>query len=634
MSKDYSTLEKTAALLDGYQSIPEAFFAIADSLSDRSVYKQMQAGRVNDAKDSTTRTYAEVADRVSKIAATLISLGVKPGDRVAIISNSRPEWIEADLAINSVGGVSVSVYQSLPADYIGYILFDSGAEVVFAENQGQVEKLVGLLGSKTHIPATEERPEQDVNVSIRNIITFEHVRVDGDRTDMLLGLKEIITGEQVPRPEGYRSVRRSSLASLVYTSGTTGAPKGVMQTHGNHLANCRQALMAELLQVNTHLMLFLPLAHSFAKLMGLLGALTPAVLCFVAIEDKERGVLSPAGVTKDIRDSDATVIPIVPRLLEKMEEGIRAKAAAGGVAGLVIRTTVNAAASMYQCKQQGKAPNSMTRMLYEGTASIRAKIKKQLFGEQFHYAVSGGAKLNRSVAEFFDSLGIEILEGYGLTETSVATNINRLGRKKIGTVGPVLASDIECRLAADGEILFRGPNVALGYYGRTAATASAWDEQGWFKTGDLGEIDGDGFLSIVGRKKEIIVTSQGKNIAPELVEAVLKASPLVTQVVLLGDNRPHCAAIITLAADNVKAVAGKAGIKLRDGWHSSEAVYDMVKKDLDRVGHALASYERPREYLIVDEEFTVDNGLLTPTFKVKRALVAKKYETEIDRLYA
>jgi long-chain acyl-CoA synthetase len=635
MSKDYSTLQKTAALLDSYQSIPEAFFAIASSLPDLAVYQQMQGAQSDGSNPNSTRTYAEVALRVSKLSAALAELGVKSGDRVAIIANSRPEWIEADLAINALGAVSVSVYQSLPEDYIGYILFDSGAEVVIAENQAQVEKLFGLLSEDTLIAATEERSEQKARVRIRHIITIEDVSLpDSEHKEALLNLKDIYSGEPVAQPEGYRSLRRSSLASLVYTSGTTGAPKGVMQTHGNHLANCRQALCADLLKIDTRLMLFLPLAHSFAKLMGLLGALTPAMLCFVAIEDKVRGALNPTTVTRDIRDSNASVIPIVPRLLEKMEEGIKAKAAAGGIPGLVIKTTINTAAKMYKCKQEGKAPGVITTMLFEGTAGIRQKIKKQLFGEKIQYAVSGGAKLNRAVAEFFDSLGIEILEGYGLTETSVATNINRLGKKKIGTVGPVLTSDIECRLGVDGEIFFRGPNVALGYYGRTAATASAWDEQGWFKTGDLGEIDSEGYLSIVGRKKEIIVTSQGKNIAPEMVEAVLKASPYVTQVVLLGDNRSHCGALVTLAEDAVRAWATKAGVRLDAAWHTSKPVYDLVKSDLERVGHSLASFERPRECLIVPEEFTVDNGLLTPTFKVKRNLVLKKYEAEIEALYA
>jgi long-chain acyl-CoA synthetase len=621
--------------LDSAKSIAHAFFQFAEKNPERLVYSQAiidESDSPERPREKVSRNYAEVSQRVRKLTQYLQQTGVERGEKVAIFSSSRPEWLEADLAILALGGVTISVYQSLPAEDAGYILFDSGAEVVFAENQEQVEKLLELSKGPIHIPGTEERPESEQQLTIRAIISFD----PADSHDLVSQFEEIVSGDDAPESiEGMDEIQRGDLAALVYTSGTTGPPKGVMQTHENHLANVRQVWQAKLIEGHSSIMLFLPLAHSFARLMGYLGLLTPASLCFAGIADRRSSKMNPSSVTKDIAEAGATVVPVVPRLLEKMQAGIQHKATAGGVAGFLVSNVLGSAREVYEAKENGKAPGFKAKLVYSLTTPIRESIQKKLFGEAFEFAVSGGAKLNPQVARFFDSIGIEIVEGYGLTETCVATNVNLPGRKKIGTVGKVLADDIQLRLCEDGEILYKGPNVTSGYYGRETATRSSWDDEGWFHTGDLGAVDDDGYLSIVGRKKEIIVTSYGKNIAPEDIEAQIKTPAQFSQALLVGDGRPYCVALVTVDDAAVQAWAAKAGVTVVSGqYDENEDLKKFLWSEIEKVNAELASYETVKKFAIIPEDFTVDNGFLTPTFKVKRNFVQKQYAELIDRLYA
>lgn len=617
--------------LDQYQNIPQAFFAMVRDFPKRDLYSQSVL--LDDSSSGGRRwqtcTYEESSRRVCAIAGYLRSLGIQKGDRIAILSQSRPEWMEADLAILALGAVSISVYQSLPAEDVGYILYDSEARVVFAENQEQVDKLRELLEKPCAVPGHEDRAPTSVQITIEKVISFERVETD----DRVLLLEDLLGADLGFLPEHCEQLTRDDYASFVYTSGTTGPPKGVMQTHGNHLANCRQAWNADILVEQSRIMLFLPLAHSFAKLMGYLGYLTEAELRFAAVASTTNSKLDAQSLTKDLAEAHATVIPIVPRLLEKMRSAIEAKGKAGGLQGFILKWTLWAAKEMYVHVDSEKAPGLLLQMVFSGTAGIRQKLKIKLFGSDFVYSVSGGAKLNPDVARFFDALGIEILEGYGLTETCVATNINRLGSKKIGSVGPVLDEDIELRLGDDGEILFRGPNVSKGYFRRPTATAQSWDSEGWFHTGDLGAVDPEGYLSIVGRKKEILVTSYGKNVAPEDIEGQLKSIDLVSQAVLVGDGRAYCTALLTLDEVAVASWAKKNGYTLNVDIHADSRVFQHVWKAVEAVNEDLANYESVRKFTIVPEDFTVENGLLTPTFKVKRKPVFERYAALVEQMY-
>ena len=616
---------------DSFPSIAHGFYAAVQSMPEKAVYRQAQIDPASDSPDTPrtweSRTFREVADRIKKIAHYLRSIGVNRGDKVAIVSSSRPEWMEADIAAHTLGAIVVSVYQSLPAEDIGYILFDSGSDVIFAENQEQVDKLVELLSGPIDIPGTEERDASKAQIGIKKVIAFESV----SEHSLVESFETILAGPEPADLDTYQQITRDDLAALVYTSGTTGPPKGVMQTHGNHLANVRQAYQCKLVDDGDLLMVFLPLAHAFARLMGYLGFLGPCELAFPGIADRKTSKINPDSTTKDIREAGATIIPVVPRLLEKMQAGVAAKARAGGIGGTLIGSALWSAEKVY-AKQAGP----VEQIVYALTGVFRKAIKKKLFGTELAYLISGGAKLNPQVARFFDMLGILILEGYGLTETCVATNINRVENYKIGSVGPVLTDDIELMITDDGEICYRGPNITKGYYNRDTATKSSWDEQGWFHTGDLGELDEEGFLSIVGRKKDILVTSYGKNIAPEDIEAQMKSSRYISQIVMLGDGRPYCTALLSLDLPAVSSWAKKQGITELDNESLSknEKVKDLLWKEIEKVNAELANYETVKKIEIVPEDFTVENGMLTPTFKVKRPVVKKVYTELIEGMYS
>lgn len=623
------------------ESLAEAFFRMAATSPETLVFEQAQLGHIPDTtvrSDPNPRlwtglSYRECALQVSKIATYLQSLGIKKEDKVAILSNTRPEWMMADLGILSAGAVSVSIYQSLLVHDVGYILYDSGAQIVFAENQEQVGKLLPLLSEPCSIPATEDRAALQARLQLKRIISFERVSPH----PLVISYAELLA-ETKPSSAGGAAggsvpLKRHDMASLVYTSGTTGPPKGVIQTHGNHLANLRQVFQAGVVKEEQSLSLVLPLAHSFARLMGYIGFLTPVRIKFPAIVDRKSSRVERDSVTRDIREGGANVVPMVPRMLEKMKDAISMRAHSPTLMGKLLALTLWSARLVYQARHNKTPPPINARFGFALTSFLRRNIKGRLFGVNFQYAISGGAKLDLSVAQFFDSLGVPILEGYGLTETCVATNANPLHRVKLGTVGPVLTPDIEMKLAADGEIWFRGPNICCGYYQRPTATKAAWDEEGWFHTGDLGSLDSDGYLTIVGRKKELIKTSGGKYIVPNNLEEKIRSSPYVSQVVVIGEGRPYCVALITLNMDQVKVWGKNSQTAFPTTNLLKGPLYGEVWKDIEKVNSALASFETIKKVALLAEEFTVENSLLTPTLKVKRQAVEAKYRDLIESLY-
>ena len=576
-----------------------------------------------------TQTVNSMACRVSVIARYLQELGVKKGERVAIISNTRPEWLEADLAIQSCGATSVGIYHSLPSSELGYILFDSGASVVFVENLEQLNKLRHLNSHLFEIPETEGRAKQSITLKFRATITFENCDDPTIPPDAAAGvpffdMEQIIhdaKNKELLKPAEI-NLTRSDIAAIVYTSGTTGPPKGVIQSHHNHLSNVRQVLEAGLIWQNEQIFLFLPLAHSFARLMAYLAVLNRNGAVFCAVEDSSHSKFEPEDVIRDIRRSDAEVFPVVPRFLEKIQEALEKRALGDSLRSRLLAKTLTAAAEHY-AYERGEGHNSFrSQMVYEATRPIRKQIMSGIFGKKFRACVSGGAKLPTTVNRFYDSLGIEVLEGYGLTETCVATNCNPYGAKKIGTVGPALTKDIEIKISEEGEICFRGPNISLGYLNRPKATAESWDGEGFFHTGDLGSIDDEGFLSITGRKKELIVTSGGKKIAPYLIEEQIAADPHISHAVLIGDGRPFCVAVITL---NPNATSTAEPTK--------DDVELAIREHISEMNAGLSSFETVKGFVVLDEDFSIENALLTPTLKVKRKAVELRYADQIEKLY-
>lgn len=623
--------------LNQCSSLPEAFFRISKSYPEREVYRQSAIDPIEDCEEVprswSGRCYLEVRSRVIALGSYLLGVGMSQGDRVAILSYTRPEWMEADIAVLSAGGVSVSIYQSLTALDIGYILFDSEASIVFAENQEQVDKLLSLHKRSFVIPATEERPSGEVTIHIKQIITFERTTAHplvvfiGDLLAAARDAEDLLQ-------ERIKRIQRSDLAALVYTSGTTGAPKGVMQTHENHLANVRQVFEASLVHDDNSIFLLLPLAHSFAKLMGYIGFITPVVLLFPGVADRQSSKANPNSVTKDLREAGAQIVPVVPRLLEKMQAVINGKAKGSSIASTILRLALQSGSVISSSKAAGKPPPVLTLFLYALTGFVRRKIRRRLFGEHFLFGISGGAKLPIETGRFFQSIGADIYEGYGLTETCVATNVCRPGKQRLGTVGPVLTADIQLKLESDGEICFRGPNVTSGYWKRPTATAQSWDSEGWFHTGDLGSVDAEGNLSINGRKKELIVTSGGKKIPPDPIEQKLKSTGLISQAVLVGEGRNYVVALVTLDEIAVEAWAKRKAVELHKPYSAQKQVVDLVNREVEKMNISLASFETVKRVRILDEEMTVENGLLTPTFKVKRKEVEKRFGTLIDSMYS
>jgi long-chain acyl-CoA synthetase len=619
-------------ILDNSNSIAEEFFRISGEHPD-TIFAKVRT-LLSDSEELHYWKEIHCHEASGKVASTALylkSLGLGKGDRVGIISNSRVEWLIADLAILAIGGVSVSIYQSLLPKEIAFILHDSEAKTIFAENQEQLGKLEEISKNSWDMPKTELSDETNVKVQINSVITFESCEKSTLETVHISSIFENrYSKEEIQSFSCESTVRRDDLASLVYTSGTTGAPKGVMQTHGNHLSNVRQVLDSGLMIPGACIFLFLPLAHSFARLMGYLASLTNLSVSFPETADKKTSRLNPSIILRDMAESGSDIFPIVPRFLEKIKDQLQLQSQKKGLRGYLLRHTIKNAMIL----SSGSA-SVIDHLLFTLLAPMRSAIRKKLFGSRFKYCVSGGAKLSVSVHNFFNALGFPVYEGYGLTETVVATNACKPGAQKIGSVGKVLSPDIEVRLLDDGEITYRGPNISPGYLNRPNANKESWTDDGWFLTGDLGSIDEEGFLYITGRKKEIIVTSGGKNVAPLPIEEKIMDSPLISQAVVIGDGRKFCSAVITINRDAVMNLASERGEKVEVKTPTDcEAISRYLWEHLDTVNSTLASYESIKKIYVPEEEFSIENGLLTPTMKIKRKEVEKKFSPEIEKLYA
>ncbi len=553
---------------------------------------------------------------------------------MAIISQTRPEWMLADMAIQTVGGIAVSVYQSLPAFEAGYILHDSKAAIVFVENEEQAEKIALLRRAPCPIPEREQQPASSAHVDIQHVISFEKV---ASLPDAVL-FSDIISNSAYPTqpPPIPTELGRESIASYVYTSGTTGPPKGVIQTHGNHLTNVEQVATAGVFVLDGSLFLYLPLAHSFARLAYYIGFLTSAYLTLPAIADRKTSKIDLAAVARDLREANPSVLPSVPRLFEKMSAALQARAAGKTFQQKLLRACITNALNTYERRMKGASLSLIEKLLFEGLSPIRTKIKQQLFGNAFRHGISGGAKLDPTVNKFFDALGILICEGYGLTETCVATHVNLPNNRFIGSVGPALPGVEVAITAQDGEILMRGPNITQGYLNRPQATADSWDAEGWFHTGDIGRVDERGFLYITDRKKELVVTAGGKKIAPQGIESLFKRHPFISQAFLYGDGKPHCVMLFTLNEVELRGLLSHEGFTVTADIKLSHlpAVRALVEKAVSDANSGLASFETIKHFAILDEDFTVENGLLTPTMKMKRKAITAKHASVIDLLYS
>jgi long-chain acyl-CoA synthetase len=560
-------------------------------------------------------SWLALSERIRHIAQGLAALDVQAGERVAILADSRAEWVQCDLGILAAGGITVPIYPSSTAEQTAYILQNAEAALIFVDTPAQLEK-VQLL--QPRLPA------------LRQVICMG--ASPGIATPSVMTLADLIAhGAAAPEQQTVVAERVQCLtptheATFVYTSGTTGPPKGVVQTHGNHLfmlQSIASILNAE--EGDIHL-LFLPLAHSFARLEAFLGLYVGLTTAFAESID---------ALAQNMAEVRPMLMFSVPRIYEK----IHARVWAAGMSASPLKRAifqwsigVGRRVSALQQRQQ-PLPVGLAWQYRLAHRLVFAKLHRTV-GGRLRYFVSGGAPLAQDIAEFFHAAGMLILEGYGLTETCPALTANRYDRYKFGTVGLPLPG-VELRLAVDGEILARGANIAQGYYKRPQETAEVFREDGWFATGDIGTFDAEGFLRITDRKKDMIITAGGKNIAPQNIENLLKTDCYISQAMVYGDRRPYLTAVLTLDLEAITAYTREQGIG--DTPSAALATHPQIHKLIaDRVALAnqqLAAYETIKKFIIAPNDFTPESGELTPTLKIKRQIVTQQYQAQLEELY-
>jgi long-chain acyl-CoA synthetase len=557
-------------------------------------------------------SWNELARRVRDAADGLASLGVKPGDRVSVMADTSCEWIIADLAIMSVGAITVPIYQSNPAHEAQYILQDAGSSWIFVDHEHQAAKI---------------RQEESRLPDVRGVIRFfGDPKAPYERTLADLERAGVAWRDANPGAHAARvaAVEPSDAACYLYTSGTTGNPKGVVLTHGNWMYEAEAGAELKIVRPDDTILLFLPMAHSFAKLVEAVWLGEGATVAFVESIDK---------IVDNASECRPTAMPSVPRIFEKAYDAVLAKGlATPGVKGWLFALAMNGFEAWAEGKMKGMEVKTVGFRLGEKLVFPRlAAALSARFGGRMRLFTSGGAPLSPKINWFFHLLGFTILEGWGLTETSAGTCVSRLGRNKIGTVGPPVPGT-EIRIAEDGEILVKGPGVMKEYHRRPEATAEVLRD-GWLHTGDIGELDVDGCLRITDRKKDLIKTSGGKYVAPQNLENELKADPIISQVVVHGDNRKFVTALVTLNEESARGWATEQGVAEDEPLHASPKVKARVQQAIDALNARQAGYATIKKFAILEADFTQERGELTPTLKVKRKVVTERNKKLLDSFY-
>ena len=559
-------------------------------------------------------SHTEVADRVRHAARGLSSLGVRRGDRVAILSENRPEWAVADFACLSIGLTDVPIYPTLPADQIAYMLKDSGAVAIFVSNKTQADKIREI---RSQLPA------------LKTVIGFDDI--PGLTNISIAELeKRGAQGENKESIKTYRedalTVKPDDLATIIYTSGTTGEPKGVMLTHDNIYGNVAASRTAIPFEGRDIALSFLPLSHIFERMGGhyLMFATGTSIAYAESID----------AVPVNMQEVRPTLVLSVPRLYEKMFARVLESALTGGFLKKQIFFWARGVADRWANeKLAGREPGGLLAQQYAIAQKLVFSKLKARTGGRLRYFVSGGAPLSPDINKFFFAAGLTILEGYGLTETSPVITVNTPRNFRIGTVGKVV-DGVEVKIADDGEILTRGPYVMKGYYNKPEATHEAIDPDGWFHTGDIGELH-DGFLAITDRKKDIIVTAGGKKVAPQPLENKVKTNKYVAQAVMIGDKRKFPSMLIVPNFDQLERWAAKRNIIWTDRAQllRMPTIQAKMEKEVNEELEGAAHFEMPKKIGLLEHDFSIERGELTPTQKVKRRAIDKHYKTLIDSLY-
>jgi long-chain acyl-CoA synthetase len=550
-------------------------------------------------------SFAQFGDAVGETALGLMALGIGKGDRVAILANTRPEWAYACYGILASGGVSVSIYQTNSPSEVQYVANHSESKAIFVED---AEQLAKVRQCRADLPALEHivifEPGEE---AAGDVISLDELRERGR------------SGDDADLEQRTASISGSDNAVFIYTSGTTGPPKGVMLTHDNYRQVVNMSQQQGVFESDDLVYLFLPLAHAFALLVqfGATDIGTP-----IAYWEKD-----PQKIVPNLMEVKPTYFPSVPRIFEK----IYTLATSSAEDPELLQKAIDLGVKVRQMQERGHDVPAELQAHFDRAESELYQNVRNLFGGRIRQCVTGAAPIGKEILEFFYACGVPIMEGYGMTETSTVATVNTPEAHRFGSVGKPLPG-VEAKIADDGEILLRGPNMMHGYYKNSEATNETLEPDGWLHTGDLGYVDDDGFLFINGRKKDIIITAGGKNITPANLENGLKQNRWISQAIVIGDRRPYLVALITLDPEEVPKFAQDHGISPED-VAGSEEMRAEVQKAVDHVNTDYGRVEQIKKFTILPDDLTQEQGTLTPTLKVKRNVVNDKFAADIENLY-
>jgi long-chain acyl-CoA synthetase len=591
-------------------SVAAMFLDRVKTSPDKEAFRFLRDG------DWTSVTWKQACDRVEALAAGLLALGIEPEERVGIASSTRYEWILADLAVMCAGAATTTVYPSTNATDTAYILADSESRLVFAEDDSQLEKLTSRRGD---LP------------TVTKVVVFDGT-ADNDWVITLDDLAELGAKYLAEHPSSVRdatdAITSERLATLIYTSGTTGKPKGVRLRHEAWVYHGTAVADMELLSEDDLQLLWLPLSHSFGKVL-----IASQLACGFAsaVDGRVDKIVENTGIIRP------TFMGAAPRIFEKAyAKVVTTQQSQGGVGAVLFETAFKVGREVDRRRLAGESVPPLLRLQHMLLDRLVFSKVRQIFGGRIRFFVSGSAPLNREIAEWFHAAGLLILEGYGLTETAGGGFINRPDNYKLGTVGlPFEGTDV--RINDDGEVQIQGPCVMAGYHHLPDATAEAFTDDGWLRTGDRGTVDDDGFLTITGRIKELFKTSGGKYVAPPAIEAKFMAMcPYTSQFLVFGEGRNFVVALITLDADAISSWAADNGLAEAsyDELVNSPAVREMLDEYVRKLNSELNRWETIKKWSVLDRDLTVESGELTPSLKVKRAVVAERNKETLDAFYS
>lgn len=599
------------AVPDSFTTIPEMF----NNVTSRFAAEQRPMLMVKTEGRYTGISFTEYRQLVMRFAGGLAALGMKKGDRVGIIAENRPEWVIADMATVCLGAVDVPVYPTLTPKQLQYIFQDAGVHTVIVSNRFQLNKVLKVQKEIPNLKYIIIMTDKDVDD--QSVLGYAHMYEKGDAY-----LRERPTFFE----EAVASVAPDDLLTIIYTSGTTGNPKGVMLTHANMCSNIIASASVIPFTADDTLLSFLPLCHSFERMAGYYTA--TAVGATVAYAE------SIETVRDNLLEVHPTVVTTVPRLFERIHSRLLKQIdAAPPARQKVFHWAVRVGRETARARRRGRIPLALRARHALADKLVYSKLRERT-GGRIRFFVSGGAALPQELGEFFEAVGITIIEGYGLTETSPVLTVNRLDDFKFGTVGKPIPG-VEIKIAEDGEILAKGPNIMKGYYNNKKATQELIDADGWFHTGDVGLFDAEGHLMITDRKKHLFVTSGGKNIAPQPIENLFLQSRYIDQFVLVGDGRMFCTALIWPDMDSVKEFA-KASNLIHVGEEElldQAEVRKLFDEEIEKIQKDLPHYERVRRFEFLPHPLTIEAGEITPTMKVRRRIIEQKFSGLIEKMY-